>query len=107
VLQHHSRLERIRRWLRDLRSSERRRDVSLLVRSHSLLGEAWLGLSRFAAAEEELRAASRLWASTAALSWIRSLPAGEASQRSIQLAADAVSRAVRSAWKNHQLTLPR
>jgi hypothetical protein len=82
------------RLSKDLHSIERSRDVGLVVRSHSLLGEAWLGLSRFSAAEEQLRAASRLWASTAALSWIRSLPAGEASQRSIQLASDAASRAV-------------
>lgn len=68
-------------------------DVGVLVRSHSLHGEALLGLSSLSAAEAAFRAASNSWAGERALAWIRALPAGEASQRSIQLASNAAALA--------------
>lgn len=86
-------------------------DVGLLVQSHAAYGEALLGLSRLPAAEKELHAAAGLWASEAALTWVRSLPSREGSQRSLELAADAASRAVmrlaESHLQNAEVPLPR
>jgi hypothetical protein len=76
-------------------------DVGLLVRVRSLEAEAWLGLSQTPAAEAAFRAAFELWASERALSWIRQLPSGEASQRSIQQASDAAARAVLLLAESH------
>jgi hypothetical protein len=69
-------------------------DVGLVVRVRSLQGEALLGLRQLSAADAALRAASALWASENALTWIRRLPSGEVSQRAVQRAADAAARAV-------------
>lgn len=107
-------LSRARAWLQtqqftaaaqhlaaSLRSLQGSADIGLRVRSHSLHGQALLGLSRFAEAKAELRAASSLWASQAALSWLRSLPVGRGSQRTLDLAADAASRAALSVAELH------
>jgi hypothetical protein len=107
-------LVRARAWLRNqqfaeaaehlaatLDKLERSADIGLLVRSHSAYGEALLGLARFSDAEAELRAASSLWASEAALSWLRSLPSGPDSRRALQLATDAASRAALSIAELH------
>lgn len=117
-------LMRARAWLRaqqfapaaehlapSLHSLRESSDIGLQVRIHSELGEALLGLGRSADAELELRAAAQLWASEPALSWLRSLPAGEVGGRALRGAVDAASRAVlRIAelhWQNEALPPPR
>ena len=86
-------------------------DVGLLVQSHAAFGQALLGLSRLPAAEKALQGASGLWASEAALTWIRSLPSSEDGQRSLELAADAASEAVLRLAESHlrsaEVALPR
>jgi tetratricopeptide (TPR) repeat protein len=117
-------LQRARAWVRSeqfavaaeslaesLGSLEGSANVGLVVRVHSVYGEALLGQARFSEAEAALRTALGLWSSENALSWIRTLPSGEGGQRSVQLASDAAARAVlrlaESRLRHLEVKLPR
>ena len=69
------------------------RDVGVRVRARALYGDALSGLGRLADAEQELRSASKLWASESALGWIRGLPSGDVSAQAVQRASNAAARA--------------
>ena len=68
-------------------------DVGSRVRSESRLGEAERTAGRKGEARQHLEAAVREWLTPAALSWIRSLPADDASARAIERVSEAASAA--------------
>jgi hypothetical protein len=67
--------------------------LGLRVQACALLGEAWLLDGKGAEAARAYESAASLWSDVAALSWIRSLPKGEASQRAVLDATNAAASA--------------
>lgn len=98
-------LIRARAWLRARQLSEAAKElaanlgqlegsanIGLLVQSHAAYGDALFAASQISAAETEWQAASRIWASEAALNWIRGL-SPEGAHRAVRFAADAAGGA--------------